>query len=44
MSPLIWRRRLIRRDMCFATLHATRQIVFARSDVHRHGVRIRGKA
>jgi hypothetical protein len=43
-SPLIWRRLLIRRDVCLATPHATRQIVFARSEVHLHDFRIRGKA
>jgi hypothetical protein len=30
--------------MCLATLHATLQIVFARSDVYLHDFRIRGKA
>jgi len=40
-SPLIWRRLLIRRDVCLATPHATRQIVFARSEVHLHDFRIR---
>jgi Plasmid pRiA4b ORF-3-like protein len=34
ISPLIWRRLLIRRDMSLATLHNALQIVFAWSDVH----------
>jgi Plasmid pRiA4b ORF-3-like protein len=36
ISPLIWRRLLIRSDMSLATLHAALQIVFAWSDVHLH--------
>jgi hypothetical protein len=43
ISPLIWRRILIRSDMSLATLHATLQIVFAWSDVHLHHFRIHGK-
>jgi hypothetical protein len=43
ISPLIWRRLLIRSDMSLATLHTTLQIVFAWSDVHLHSFRIHGK-
>ena len=43
ISPLIWRRLLIRSDMSLATLHATLQIIFAWSDVHLHCFRIHGK-
>jgi hypothetical protein len=43
ISPLIWRRLLIRSDMSLATLHTTVQIVFAWSDVHLHSFRIHGK-
>jgi hypothetical protein len=43
ISPLIWRRLLVRSDMSLATLHATLQIVFAWSDVHLHCFRIHGK-
>jgi Plasmid pRiA4b ORF-3-like protein len=43
LSPLIWRRILIRSDMSLATLHAALQIVFAWSDVHLHHLRIHGK-
>jgi hypothetical protein len=42
ISPLIWRRLLIRSDMSLATLHATLQIVFGWSDVHLHAFRIHG--
>ena len=34
ISPLIWRRLLIRSDMSLATLHGALQIVFAWSDTH----------
>ncbi len=44
ISPLIWRRLLVRSDMSLAILHATLQIVFAWSDVHLHYFRIHGKA
>jgi len=42
VSPLIWRRFLVRRDMSLVTLHATRQSVFAWSapslhSFHSHG-------
>jgi Plasmid pRiA4b ORF-3-like protein len=43
ISPLIWRRLLIRSDMSLATLHTTLQVVFAWSDVHLHYFRIHGK-
>jgi hypothetical protein len=43
ISPLIWRRILIRSDMSLATLHAALQIVFTWSDVHLHYFRIHGK-
>jgi Plasmid pRiA4b ORF-3-like protein len=36
ISPLIWRRRLIRHDVSLATFHAPLQIVFAWSDTHLH--------
>jgi Plasmid pRiA4b ORF-3-like protein len=44
ISPLIWRRLLIRSDMLLAALHNTLQIVFAWRDVQLHGFRIHGKA
>ena len=43
ISPLIWRRLLIRSDRSLATLHAALQIVFAWSDEHLHAFRIHGK-
>jgi Plasmid pRiA4b ORF-3-like protein len=43
VSPLIWRRLLVRSDMSLATLHATLQIVFVWSDVHLHGSCIHGR-
>jgi hypothetical protein len=43
VSPLLWRRLLVRSDMSLATLHATLQIVFAWSDVHLHGFHIHGR-
>ena len=43
ISPLIWRRLLIRSDMSLTTLHTTLQLVFAWSDVHLHYFRIHGK-
>jgi hypothetical protein len=43
ISPLIWRRLLIRSDMSLATLPATLQIIFAWSDVHLHCFYIHGK-
>jgi glycosyltransferase involved in cell wall biosynthesis len=44
ISPLIWRRLLVRRDMSLATLHAALQVVFAWSDTSRHSFHIHGKA
>jgi Plasmid pRiA4b ORF-3-like protein len=44
ISPLIWRRLLIRSDMSLATLHAALQIVFAWSDEHVHNFCIHGQA
>ena len=44
ISPLIWRRLLIRSDMSLATLHAALQIVFAWSDTYLHSFHIHGKA
>jgi hypothetical protein len=43
ISPLIWRRLLVRSDMSPAVLHDVLQIIFAWSDVHLHGFRIHGK-
>jgi Plasmid pRiA4b ORF-3-like protein len=43
ISPLSWRRLLLRSDMSLATLHAALQIVFAWSDEHLHYFRIHGK-
>jgi Plasmid pRiA4b ORF-3-like protein len=43
ISPLIWRRLLIRSDMSLATLHAALQSVFAWSDEPLHAFRIHGK-
>ena len=43
ISPLIWRRLLVRSDMSLATLHATLQIVFAWSDEHLHCFRVHGR-
>lgn len=44
ISPLIWRRLLIRSDMSLATLHAALQVVFAWSDEHVHNFCIHGQA
>jgi hypothetical protein len=44
ISPLIWRRLLVRSAMSLATLQATRQIVFAWSDTYLHSFHIHGKA
>jgi hypothetical protein len=43
ISPLIWRRLLVRSDISLATLHTTLQIVFAWSDTHLHSFHIHGK-
>ena len=40
ISPLIWRRLLIRSDMSLATLHTTLQTVLAWSDVYLHCFRL----
>jgi hypothetical protein len=44
ISPLIWRRLLVRSDMSLATLHAALQVVFAWSDTYLHAFHIHGKA
>jgi hypothetical protein len=44
ISPLIWRRLLIRSELSLANPHATLQIVFAWSDTHLHAFHIHGKA
>jgi hypothetical protein len=43
ISPLIWRRLLIRSDMSLATLHAALQIALAWSDEHLHYFRIHAR-
>ena len=42
ISPLIWRRLLIRSDMSLATLHAALQIIFTWSDTYLHSFHIHG--
>jgi hypothetical protein len=44
ISPLIWRRLLVRSDMSLATLHAALQAVFAWSDTSLHAFHIHGQA
>jgi pRiA4b ORF-3-like protein len=44
ISPLIWRRLLIRSDMSLATLHAALQVVFSWSDTYLHSFHIHGQA
>jgi Plasmid pRiA4b ORF-3-like protein len=44
VSPLIWRRLLVRSDTTLAHLHTILQIVFAWSDEHLHRFQIHGKA
>jgi Plasmid pRiA4b ORF-3-like protein len=44
ISPLIWRRLLVRSDMSLAILHATLQIMFAWRDTYLHAFHIHGKA
>jgi hypothetical protein len=44
ISPLIWRRLLIRSDMSLATLDAALQVVFAWSNTYLHSFHIHGKA
>jgi hypothetical protein len=43
ISPMIWRRLLVRSDSTLAALHDTIQIAFAWSDAHLHRFRIRGR-
>jgi hypothetical protein len=43
ISPLIWRRLLVRNDMSLATLHAALQVVFAWSDTYLHSFHIHGQ-
>lgn len=44
ISPLIWRRLLLRSDMSLAILHAALQVVFAWSDTYLHSFHIHGQA
>jgi hypothetical protein len=44
ISPLTWRRLLVRNAMSLATLHAALQVVFAWSDVYLHSFHIHGQA
>lgn len=44
VSPLIWRRLLVRSDTTLEHLHTILQIVFAWSDEHLHRFQIHGKA
>jgi hypothetical protein len=43
ISPLIWRRMLVRSETTLAQLHAILQILFAWSDEHLHSFHIHGK-
>ena len=43
ISPLIWRRVLVKSDMSLAHLHVILQIVFAWSGEHLHSFHIHGK-
>ncbi len=43
ISPLIWRRLLVRSDSTIADLHHTFQIAFSWSDFHLHRFLIHGK-
>jgi hypothetical protein len=43
ISPLIWRRLLVRSDSTIADLHYTLQIAMGWDDAHLHRFRIRGK-
>ena len=43
ISPLIWRRLLVRSDSTIADLHHTLQIAMGWDDAHLHRFRIRGK-
>lgn len=44
ISPMIWRRLLVRNDSTIADLHYTLQIAFGWSDEHLHQFRIHGQA
>ena len=44
VSPLIWRRLLVRSDTSIAELHAILQTAMGWSDTHLHRFRIHGKA
>jgi hypothetical protein len=44
ITPLIWRRLLVRSDSTIADLHHTLQIAMGWDDAHLHRFRIRGKA
>src|SRR3954453_2349553 len=43
ISPMIWRRLLVRSDSALATLHHTIQIAFGWTDSHLHRFRIHGR-
>jgi hypothetical protein len=43
ISPMIWRRRLVRSDSTLAALHDTIQVAFAWTDSHLHRFRIHGR-
>jgi len=44
ISPLIWRRILVRSDSTIADLHYTLQLAFGWTDYHLHQFKIRGKS
>jgi hypothetical protein len=43
VSPLIWRRVLVRGDTTLADLHAVLQVAFGWSDIHLHRFKIHGR-
>lgn len=43
ISPMIWRRILVRTDSTIADLHYTLQIAFASADLHLHRFHIHGQ-
>jgi hypothetical protein len=43
ISPMIWRRLLVRGDSTIADLHSIRQIAMGWTDTHLHQFRIQGK-
>jgi hypothetical protein len=43
ISPMIWRRLLVRSDSTLAALHDTIQIAFGWTDSHLHRFRIHGR-